>query len=822
MKINKRQLLTGTFMSFGLSTFALSRMGEPNFTGIDSEDATVSLASNGHIVADGWRMRVWQTTNDRSPIKLDRSWGTQPARVSMIIKGPGWDANGNYLPFAERVVLAAGFVRSMWKLGVSEHSHPDTAPIEVDRSPAGLWSDVTLVRQIYRGELCSARLEPGWSWTGAREQTISLSNRSQLHYEKTMIDWLEPVRAQKLSNFSVRMTGGVHIEARNGRPLACLKIRAIPWNMALDQLDIDFPIITKNAVYRWSGDRNSPGLGSAVWEADFDISEMRVGLYKFEFDDCPWVGDHSAKRASEILSGPDPRFASLMLEGDLSTGRMLQPLVWWIGPYPTERHVYVAALDNNVGVLGSDMTGLVASTIEAARSRPFATFNAAWLALFDTNQGGCSDGSACTLWLSDGTHRLPLGGAARIIDSHASIAPASIKSDRSIGANSTNCFIVSDGAPYNLCHPFAGPRTSFILVDGITLRRGSASSGFFRGRTQISPTVIHLSACATIDHSSTKQNFFSNGIVSSLRDCHIKDAVIFSRANSSHYTTFIHNCSSYDSTRSNVVWGIKYTNPNLNSAVFFGSGSSRLLRDRNLLLGYAWCENWATTRTAFFINLDFPNFLVSDIGISVCFVRVPGATQSTRFIRLGENINKSYKNIVIEGISLRRPYISDGGRIESNGFSIQNDPFTIPTSPPGVAYLSASIRMNDIVRLAMKGDVFHARNNNGSPAPLTAHLLTGGREMRNGSNFFANIVGSLNPSFGPNINGYKNLIGRQQQEYIPYYRDPQNLDYAMRGGYVPIEAELIGFGFDINGNEMRLDNNDSPGAFRSSGESHIF
>ena len=818
MHLNKRNFLSGTFLTFGLSGYALSRMSEPNFDGFTDTTDTISLASNCHITNDGWRMRSWQVTNTGADIVLDRTWGAEPARVTVKVKGPGWDIQGNFVPDAERAIPGIGFMREMWKKDVSQHNHPGSAQIETDQGPRGIWSDVSIVRQIYRGESCSAALEQGWSWSGARRQEISISNQSGLSYEKAMIDWLEPLRSHKNTDFSVILTGGSHIEARHGRPLACVKVIAVPWNIQTGSRDFDENEIVKTAEYCWSGETDSPGLGSPVWKADFQISEMRPGLYHFYFEDLPWVGDSTSKRANSITEGLDPRYNSLILEGDQSVGRQIQPLAWWIGSYPTERHSYVAAADNINGLSGSDTTGQVGLTIEAARTMPFATFDAAWLALFDPRYGGHPDASACHLWLSDGTHTFRSSGPSKLVDSHASISPVKIMSDNTIGANKNNCKLVSTGSAYTLFQGSDSIRSSFLSIEDITLFRDRSSFGFIKAKSLTCSTLIHISNCDIIDLSSQRRNFFSNGIVTSYSNSSIKNSEISSFCSPSNYTLFVHNCETFDSIRCNVAWGVKYTNPLINNALFFGSGISPFLREDNLIAGYLYCSNWSNTRTAFFINYDIPKETISDCSISVCLVRSIKNGLSTRFLRIGEDIDKNYKNLIIEGVSTRRPYMSSGGKESTNGFNIHNDPLSVPVSEPGIGYKSVTVRLCDLAMLAMKGDVFHARNNNGSPMPETAHFLTGARDMRNGSNFYGNIIGVINPSFAPNIIGYLNLTGTPSNEYIPYYKNADALDYSMKGGYMNISSEFVTYGYDLMGRKMHLNGTDSGGAFVSSPE----
>ncbi|MBC7520452.1 MAG: hypothetical protein H7268_05080 [Sandarakinorhabdus sp.] len=165
--------------------------------------------------------------------------------------------------------------------------------------------------------------------------------------------------------------------------------------------------------------------------------------------------------------------------------------------------------------------------------------------------------------------------------------------------------------------------------------------------------------------------------------------------------------------------------------------------------------------------------------------------------------------MVVEGVTATRKvdllvYNSGGG-----GFNFHNDPSVVPTQPPGNDYDRCVVRNSYLPRMAVKGDVFYSRK-----APSAAIFMTGGRNVRHGVGMNGLIVGSALDDNILNIQGLCSMCNISPIEYDMIYVSKENLDFRPVSGFIPLPIDLIGHGFDLNGDQLFLDGTDAPGAFR--------
>lgn len=782
-------------------------------------NAPPSILSQPSIHGDGWRVMGVLPGLAPNGIAPTAGWGDMPNLAMLSITGPGWSEDGQFIEAQQRLIRCNLGVKRMWELGKYQHNTVPEAPYVLDAMGNNLYFEFASTRFVYKGERATLTARDGW-FLGASEVSASaLPNNSNLPYAKAMIDWVEPPREQVVGQFKVRLTGGFHVEGRNGRPLAAVKVTGTPWDPVTNSARLTGAPVTRLAVYEWSGEANKPGRGSAVWAAEFAEADFSTpGLVRFTFEDCPWVGDTTAQRCNELLPSLNPRTTAFGFKGNTNTITSGTHGVFkWVGPIAPQRHVYVVASDSSLMFRGIDGSASCQSSKAAAKAAPFASFDAAWGALFDPKKGGNADASGAILWLSDGNHLLPangLTGSAAL--KSATDLPVLIQSDPDSAFAADKCNLLTSGTVRCILFNHGrSTKTSFVSIRNISLIARKGMIGSIAGSGVKSPTYCHFDNCIVSDQTDGLSPILGSGIIvsgsrSAFRSVSKLSYMIF--LSKGYIYNFFHNCESEMSVKANVVWGMAYPGQFWVSPVVLGTEPSGFLRNKNLIAGYVFVPDWRTAakEAHTFVNRTTPGATDEDWGISVAYCRTAAERyNNTRFVKTGETITKNYKNLVIEAVTITRqadPLIYNSG---GGGFNFHNDPQQFPTQPPGNDYDRCLVRNSYVARMAVKGDVFMSRR-----SPSAAIFMTGGRNVRHGVGMSGLIVGSAGDDNVLNIKGLCSIWNTSQTDYEMNYFDKAKSDFRPVSGFLPLPKDLIGHGYDLNGEKLFLDGSDAPGAFR--------
>jgi len=784
----------------------------------DISDPPLASVLDLNVMEDGWRVTGRFLGLAPGGIAPRAGWSDLPQLTRLTIRGPGWDALGNFSVSRERVISLNDGVDRMWQKGVSEPRSIDTSPYVLDAAAGDLTFEVASTAYIYGMEVVSLSAVQGWFAGALAVGDTPVRNTSRLGYAKPMIDWVEPQREAVSGTFKVRLTGGFHLEGRNGRPLAAVKVTGTPWDPVANSPYFDRPRVTKLAAYEWNGPVGECGRGSAVWAAEFSEADFPIpGLVKFDFEDCPWIGDASAQRATDIRPVINPRVASFSTVGDLtSVGRGIQPVITWVGNVPGQRHVYVAASDNAAGLRGDDSSAICQASFEAAKLRPFATFDSAWRALFTPAKGGAADSSGSVVWLSDGTHLLPPSGfAGAPTTRRATDVAITVSADPA--ASQVNCTLQSSGSVrYVLFAAVSGFSTSFVILKNITLRSSPMNVGMIASSSGVRSTYMYFDGCSLLNDSTRSEAFIGTGAVVSARATTFRSNNpngFFYAANTTYMALHFHNCETNAILNANVIWGLNIPENCINKPFQLGASSNSYIRSDNLIAGYIHAPDWNAQTAQFLQDGTSANPTAMDWGISVAFCQSSFTGGKLMFLKAGELNNKNYRNLIVEAVTTSPAadsYLTDS----TIGFNFHNDPKTVPRAAPGNDYDRCAVRNSDLSRMAVKGPLFWALNGNGVAKPASAHFLTGGRANRQGVAMHGLVVRSRHDNNAMHSIGLCSIWGKQDQEFrLSYVAEASGYRRPIRG-FVPVPAALIGHGFDLSGAPLYLDGTDAPGAFR--------
>jgi hypothetical protein len=202
--------------------------------------------------------------------------------------------------------------------------------------------------------------------------------------------------------------------------------------------------------------------------------------------------------------------------------------------------------------------------------------------------------------------------------------------------------------------------------------------------------------------------------------------------------------------------------------------------------------------------------LVSEIGISVAYIKTDQTETNFTLAKLGEVIDQSYRNLLIEGVTTTRPTDATlgGGGL---GLNMHNFPKTNPTSAPGNNYDRCVVRNSNLCRMAVKGAMFQAIN---VKRAETAKFFTGNRSIQHGVGMHGLIVGSRRDANMLLTIGLASIWGGQDEDYRLRYASTDLLEHNPVSGFLPLPPALLGHGFDLDGMPLFLDGTDCPGAFR--------
>jgi hypothetical protein len=827
-RFGRRRVLQILLAGTGASALANERLFTGSARWAQNALGGVSLAQTGGLLnptvsADGWRVSGILKGLAPNGIAPLAGWGPLPSLAYLTVRGPGWDITGVYSGSRERRIRCNDGVDRMWQQGVCEPKTIPTTPQVLDAAGNDLKFELASTAYIYPGETVSYSASQGWFSGADPVADVPVQNDSLLPYAKPMIDWVEPQRDQVVGTFKLRLAAGFHLEARNGRPLAAVKVTGTPWNPVTNAARPDGVPVTKLAAYEWSGTAGIAGGGSAVWAAEFSESDFPCGpgLVRFSFEDCPWFGTLASQRSNDTKPVLNPRTASFSTFGEqTSIGCGIHPVIKWVGALIGQRHVYVASDNNSLGLVGNDQTGACQSSFIAAKARPFRTFDSAWRALFDASKGGNPDSSGSCVWLSDGIHALPQAGfTGTETTRRANDVSISVQSDPVVANPMENCLLISSGSTrYILFAAKVGSSTSFVIFRNMKLVSTPANIGQVASSNSVRSTYFYFDGCRVHNESGSSSLMITSGAIIAGRNTTIfaKSAeTMFSSAQSNSFCTHFYNCTTNSKLNANVVWGLNIPSLLTTSPFQLGVSAPGHIRDQNLLAGYVYAPIWEpkTAGTDIFLNDNGNSGLSSDWGISVAFCCTTPKVQKAMFVKAGELIDRNYRNFISEAVTTmpaKNALLTEG----TIGFNVHNDPATVPLSAPGNGFDQYSVRNSNLGRMAVKGPLFWAVNGNGIPKPASAHLLTGGRTLRQGVMMHGLIVRSCNENNMLHSNGLFSVWGTEALEYKLVYADEAAGDFRPAVGFAPIPADLIGHGFDLAGAPLFLDGTDAPGAFR--------
>jgi hypothetical protein len=791
-------------------------LGPENASNLVPDYPDASLATL-MVDADGWRLTGKFGGLAAAASEPLTGWSNLPEMSQLTVRGPGWDSEGRFRVDRDRTWVLGGGVRRNWEKGVSEPKTVASTPYWLEANGTDLAFEVSSAGYVYRGEIVTLGAGPNW-FAGARSVSErSVSNYSNLPYPKAMIDWLEPQREPVVGEFTLRLTAGFSVEGRNGRPLAAVKVTGTPWDLTSNSPAANGVPVTRLARYEWSGEVMQPGRGSAVWSANFSEADFGgPGAVLFSFEDCPWVGDSSAQRCVDTRRPLDPRITSFSKQGEAtSVGRGIHSIMKWVGAVPQQQHVYIAAPSNSLGLSGSDATAVCQPDYAQARRQPFASFDAAWQALFDPARNGRSDASGAMVWLSDGSHLLPMtGSTGRNNSRRATDIAVTVQCDPILEDPRTSCRLVSTGSTrYVLFSSTIGSWTSFVNFRNVQIISTPQNIGNFASGG-VRSTYFYFDNCHVQNNTGLSSPYITGGAIVCARSSLFTSdsgSKIFNFPSTSFICLYFHNCETNSVLNANVIWGLRSFPYMTDSPFLLGAASRLYIRDENLIAGYVYSRSWnPTVNKSFLEKHSASTLLVSEIGISVAYIKTDQTETNFTLAKLGEVIDQSYRNLLIEGVTTTRPTDATlgGGGL---GLNMHNFPKTNPTSAPGNNYDRCVVRNSNLCRMAVKGAMFQAIN---VKRAETAKFFTGNRSIQHGVGMHGLIVGSRRDANMLLTIGLASIWGGQDEDYRLRYASTDLLEHNPVSGFLPLPPALLGHGFDLDGMPLFLDGTDCPGAFR--------
>lgn len=275
---------------------------------IQNDDAPLSS-----IAADGWQATV------SSPTDL--------SFTSVSVARAGYDATGAATTHADTLYLTKR-VRQVY---------PNHASLTTDR--------VALSEYVYDDDTIS----------GATNSSTQTS-------PKSICRWVMPQRMVVGGTFHWEIVA-FHLHARNGKPVACVKVRATNGTNSTS-----WQTVTAPTVSTYIEDPRD----TAVYQGDLDTSGLPDGLYWLEAEVYPWVGVAASVRTSDNSTSSLRAFGKRWFTKDSTLAS-------------TPPYVYVAST-------GNDSTGVCSTTAATAAASPCLTVTGALVKAAATLGSGKIDG----------------------------------------------------------------------------------------------------------------------------------------------------------------------------------------------------------------------------------------------------------------------------------------------------------------------------------------------------------------------------------------------------------------------------------------------
>jgi hypothetical protein len=646
------------------------------------------------IQAEGWKATF------TSPPTFDPEGAPQ----FVVVDSPGYDTAG--LPVTRR--------RTIPITKRIRQPYPNHATLTA--------SDVALSHYVYAGD----------SIVGAA------ANDSAVPYPKVIADWaLPPKRHCPPGGTLAVEVVALHAFARNGRPVACVRITGTPSSGSP---------VTRTATWQRSAD------GTPCYRAAFPFGDFTPGQdVSFTFACFPWIGDASAVRDTSAGSFPSYAAASA-------------PQVHWWGAPPSQRVAFVS-------VSGNDGTGAVQSSLAAARAAPFASLAAALQAL--VSDGGANL-SGARLVIGAGTHSWPSASPTG-----TRLAPDtwfSIEGDPDDPDPRTNCVVQAAGTSYIAPLAPAAGAYAWARIAHLGVGIPNGSYGFISGTTSrtwwwFDDVTFHTAMAGGTAWSSAAVAYVTGG--SWTRSA---TGAVLPGASTNLRLPLVRGVSTNAPASASLILSATADASALSGTVY--SIGSANLRAENLMLFNSRLAAWlGNTAAALGLGVT-PDF--KDIAVVQCdFEASNGAINPCA--AFGENFDppRSHDNILFDYVTTR-----GGTDQESLRINIHNDPNAggQPASPSGpqASYRNVFVRRCRSKWIAIKDDVFDANGN----------LVQGWAKMYGVG--WRDLSSARSPdNFAGEFFGLNSLRASAAARLIPAGAEHHGLDWDLSGAARPSDGSAI-------------------------------
>lgn len=689
------------------------------------------------VAADGWAATI-----AFGGLAIGQSFVPSPEdqpRMTLSVLSPGYDETGAVVSVPRSVIATHALMRAY-----PDHSLPQEEAVGGQARIRTSLSDY-----VHAGDTIVAALAEAGAYGSSIAGSLSgssIESSSTAGYPTVVADWAAPPRRRcgAAESLDVEVVA-FHKFARNGKPVACVRVTGTPTSGAP---------VTRVASYRKS---TLFGDSLPVYVATFSGADFAAGQdVRFDFEALPWVGDASAVRST---SG-----------GTTHSITALGPQIHYWGDWLNGRIVFVDPAS------GDNATGIVATTLAAAKSAPFLTITGAVQALLVQ----ASDLSGARCYLAAGAHgwltASPTGSRSAPSDYFTIEGDPDLVDAR--GAVTVN--LSGTVYPVLLTAGFGCLRNlSLAMSPGNYGLVSGAGTNWWLDNVAMSSTMT-----ANTPYASATRFYVTRGTYTA-PNASARTLSTSGTNNLYHLVRAVAHARSRIDTNCLLSTRI---DGSVSGGQVIGLGNASNLRASNVIAHNVRVDDWVGNSTAL-LELPTSSGAIRDVAVVQCLLRAAsGANQPMR--AFGENLSADVDNVLMDYLT------TTGGGAEALRLNIHNDPLDNPTTAATdqVVYTNFVLKRSAMSWVAVKDDLFHGANE----GDTGAGLLTAGWSKRYGVGWH-DVTSAYQPdNFPP---AHFGLRSRRERTVV--------LDTGFRpvSGYLSIPAGAVhqGLTWDLDGTARRTD-----------------